>query len=581
MKRLIVTASAVICAWGLATQVNARRPAEQENSNAGTAQRRVIAIADEFVAETFAHFPVRYPASGRYGELGDNSIAALRQWQQKEDGWIEALRTIDPDLLEGTPARVIYGTMRERLEARRDRRVCRDELWRMSAADHWLTAMPTLLARQPVGSAELRRLALARFGMLARHIDTEIANLRQGLKEGFSTPKIIVQRNIRQLDAILSMPSETSPFFDPDRRASTPEFVTEWRALVTGQMVPAVIRYRNFLRDQYLAAARDSISISEHPNSAACFRALVRDYTSLRESPEALYDTYLQRLEDDTKFAAREIAGAAGGSADVRKKEQEIVAQPGARFNSRDEVIPAVVALIDRFDAELPKVFSSTPKQRIVVQPTPDLQEETGSFGFYAGGGIMRINMAHAMAPAGKLRLEGVVFHEAGHHVQATLTRRGEIHRALLMLRQPVFNEGWGDYVAQLAYERGLFSENAAAAFRHASAQRLASDVVHLGVHVKGWSRAQAIDFLSRRVARTPDEITRVVDRMTANPGELLAYSAGRIKILELRDRAKQALGPGFDLREFHDRVLEHGSVTLPMLTETIERWIAAKRMGP
>ena len=102
MKRLIVIASVVICAWGLATQVNTQRATEQENSNAGTAQRRVIAIANEFVAETFAHFPAQYPASGRYGELGDNSIAALRQWQQKEGGWIEALRTIDPDLLEGT-----------------------------------------------------------------------------------------------------------------------------------------------------------------------------------------------------------------------------------------------------------------------------------------------------------------------------------------------------------------------------------------------------------------------------------------------------------------------------------------------
>jgi uncharacterized protein (DUF885 family) len=172
-----------------------------------------------------------------------------------------------------------------------------------------------------------------------------------------------------------------------------------------------------------------------------------------------------------------------------------------------------------------------------------------------------------------------MVFHETGHHVQASLTSgRLQIHRALVMLRQPVFNEGWGDYVAQLAYEQGLFSADAAKVFQFESAEGHAGNVVQAGLHLKGWSRAQAIDFLSQYTTRTDAEIAVAVDRRIGLPAETLAYSAGKIRILELRERAKQALGSRFDLREFHDRVLEYGSVPLPMLTDMIERWIESKR---
>ena len=471
----------------------------------------------------------------------------------------------------------MHGTLRERLEALRDRRVCREELWNLTNGDHWLTVLPLVLARQPVGTPESRKLALARFGMLPRNLDTEIANLRRGLQEKYSTPKLIVERTIRQVDGLLSQPEETSPFFNPARRDTTAEFVSQWRALLTGQIKPAVIRYRNFLRDEYGPAARETPGISAHPNGAACFLALVRDYTSLPATAEELKIRYRRDLEEQVK-AADAAATAAGGS-DARKHVQDLVARNTARFDSRDEVLPAAEALVKRLEDGLPKLFSRVPPQTVTVRLTPAFREESAAFGFYAGKGVLEINPRHAMQPGARIRLEMMVFHEVGHHVQASLTAgRGEIHRALARLRQPVFNEGWGDYVVQLAAEQGLLSADGAAVFQYANVESAAGSVAQVGLHLEGWSRDQAIAFLARHGVRSADEIATAVDRRIATPADTLAYSAGRIRILELRARARQALGSGFDLREFHDRVLEYGSVTLPMLTEMIDRWIASKR---
>lgn len=583
MKRLILTASVIVAAWGWAhtTHLNAQRVTEQQNSAAERDEsvRRVIAIADEFVAENFVRYPARYPAAGRHGEIDDNSLAAVLRWQQKQDGWIAALRLIDPVRLVGTPAWVVHGTLSERLEALRETRVCREELWRMSGGDHWLTALPSLAARQPVGTPESRKLALARFGMLPRYLDTEIANLRRGLEEGYSTPKVIVQRNIRQLDALSGPPAEASLLFDPARRDSTQEFVSHWRALLTEQIQPALNRYRSFLRDEYLPAARETVGLSAHPNGAACFRALVRNYTSLRDLPDDLYTVYLRRLEEQAKTAAAQLGTSAAGGENIRKTVEDLLGRPASRFNSREEVIPAAEVLVRRLEAELPKLFSRVPAERVVVELIPAFREDSAAFGFYAGKGLVQVNRLWAMRPGGKLRLESVMFHETGHHVQASLTRgRVEIHRALAMLRQPVFNEGWGDYVAQLAYEHGLFSADAARVFQIENVAGGAGSVAQAGLHLRGWSRAQAIDFLSQNTTFTSDEIAAAVDRRIAQPADTLAYSVGKIRILELRERAKQALGSRFDQREFHDRVLEYGSVTLPMLTDMIERWIESKR---
>lgn len=551
------------------------------------ATRRVIALADQFVAESFVRYPGQYPAAARHGELGDNSLVALVAWQEKEDSWFEELKQIDSARLVGTPAWALYGKLRERLQAAREQRVCHKELWGVNHLEHWHVGMPRLATQQPVGTQELRELALSRFAKLPRYIETEITKLRQGLRLGYSAPKVTVELTLTQINDLLMMQPEKSPFFDPARRDSVPEFVDQWRILVAGQIHPALERYRNFLRDEYLPAARETVGVSANPNGAACFRARVREYTSLAASPDDLYTQELRQLEEETEALTQQMAKRTGGTSDLRKTFENLFTTPTSSFTSRQEAVAAVEALTTRAESQLPELFVRLPTQELVVRPIPTFLEAVAPFGRYTdaregGPAVFELNVLRAMEPGGKLRVESLVFHEGlpGHHLQADRTRaQVGIHRAFRLLRQAALNEGWAIYATQLAYERGLFSsDDAAAVWLYAKATGRAWAVAEIGMHSKGWSRRQAIDFLSKYRTSTSAAIESEVDRSIAVPGGALAYSVGSNQILALREHAKRALGSKFDLREFHEHVLEHGSITLPMLQEVIDGWIASRR---
>ena len=272
--RLLLLASHL--AWGTtAAHAQSSLTAQQQE-----AAQRVTAVGDEWVAESLIRNPEMATRTGvpdaRHGEIFDNSLTALAQWEQREDRWLAALQRLNPDLLLGTPEWVVYGTLRERLEAARDRRVCREHLWSVNHFQGWQTEYPTLATQQPIGSAELRAAALSRFGKLPRYLDTEIVNLRQGLRSGYSASKLTVELTIKQLDNLLSIGPEQSPYFDPARRDSIPAFVNQWRTLLVNELNPALQRYRDFLRDEYLPAARETVAASANPDGAACYQAKVR-----------------------------------------------------------------------------------------------------------------------------------------------------------------------------------------------------------------------------------------------------------------------------------------------------------------
>jgi uncharacterized protein (DUF885 family) len=185
------------------------------------------------------------------------------------------------------------------------------------------------------------------------------------------------------------------------------------------------------------------------------------------------------------------------------------------------------------------------------------------------------------MGPGARLWLEQISFHEGapGHHLQASLVRNAAVHPVVRSLPQPAFGEGWAAYVEQLAFEQGMYSSDAAGlvALSRVSA-RFAGNVAELGVHVKGWSRQQAIDFRTQYDVMEAEFQAEQTDRRIAWLGQGHAYAVGASEILTLREEAKRALGLKFDLKEFHSQVLEDGLVTLPMLRDKIRRWITATR---
>ena len=555
------------------------------------AVRAVMVVADDYVAESSIRNPNRAAALGlpnpRHGGLPDNSLAALRLWQQKEDRWLAQLVKVDPAVLVGTPAWVIHGVLRERLEAERDARVCREELWRVNHMTGWQTRLPGVGNTQPVGAPELRALARSRFGKIPQFLDTEIQNLREGVRLGYLAPKLTVELTIKQIDGLLGTPPEESPLFAPARRDKTPQFAGQWRTLIVEQVIPAIERYRGFLRDEYLRAARDSIAVSANPDGATCYRAMVRAYTTLEISPNEFFTQQMARLEE-AEASMRQLAERSYKSREIRHVLKELYSQPESGFQTREQAIAAAEAAVKRAEAHLPALFAQLPPVGIVVRPVPAFLEATQPPRYLAAPrdgsrpAVFQLNVRLAMGPGARYWLEALAFHEGapGHHLESSLSREAAVHPAVRFLRPlPVFGEGWAAYAEQLALEQGMYSSDAAGLVAAGRvSERFSGNVAEIGVHVKGWSRQQAIDFRIEYSAMEPDFQAEQVDRRIAWLGQGHAYAVGASEILSLREEAKKALGPKFDLKEFHSRVLEDGPITLPMLRDKIRRWIASAR---
>lgn len=554
-----------------------------------TAARQVITIADDYFASWRESFPEVNTSSGfagaRHDRLSDNSAAGEKAWQDKEDRWLAQMRGIDSAALIGRPEWVTYGLLREELEASTGMRVCNFRVWSVSPMIGMLSGYAPLAQQQPVGTADLRAQALARWRTFPHFVDTEIENLREGVRAGYMEPKVNVTRVIASADKILSTAPTTSPFYAPANADSTPAFRQAFERLVGEGINPAVQRYRDYLVNEYLPIARENVSITANPNGAACNAASIRRYTTLDMSPEEIFDLGT-RIVAQAESTMRVITVARYGTDDIRAAMRRVRADSSASFHSREEVIPATEAILARVRGAVPRVFNVIPKAPLVAEPFPAFQEASQPLANYEAPaedgsrpGIFHVNVRYAMTPGEKLRMDGLAFHEGipGHHFQIAISmEHPHSHPLNRELGNSAFVEGWAIYAESIADELGLFSSEA-------SRLRWLEDNVYSGVavameagmHAKGWTRKQAIDYELAHTTRTPEQAAIDVDRRIGWPGQGYSYQVGGLEIRRLRGEAERQLGPKFDLRAFHDQVLEGGVVTLPMLRAKIARWVA------
>lgn len=549
----------------------------------------VTSTADEYLAGLLDYRPAFGTRSGLpgadHGRVRDNSLDALKRWQGKEDGWLERLRKIDPASLEGRPEAVTYAVLREELEGSVASRVCRLELWDVASyVNGWQTEYSDLAMAQPVGTDDLRAKALARLRALPTFIDTEIQNLGQGLADGYSSPKVIVYAVLQQLDDILATPVERSPFASPAVRDSTPGFRTAYLEAIAKELNPAIHRYRDFLATKYLAAARNAIGVSAIPRGKECYQAEVRRFSTLELAPDSVYRLGMAEMER-IEAEMREVAARSFGGATPAQVLERLRTDPQYLFKASDEIIAYAQAALDRARAAIPKAFGLTTSARVVIEPYPEFRARAGAPGQYNQGledgsrpGVFLIN-AYDPTHTSRANVESVTFHETypGHHFQVAIAReRKGLHPVARYLGSTGFIEGWGLYAEGVADELGLYSTDvdrmgwlASRAFR---AARL---VVDAGLHTGRLDRDSAVAYLRAHTTRPPAELEGEVNRYISWPGQATAYLLGDLEIQALRARAREALGQRFDLKAFHDRVLEDGAVPLPVLRAKIERWIA------
>lgn len=577
------TAAAVLLATCLA-QSTASAAAQPDETDELAA--RVVAVADAYVNELKKRFPEEILLRGlpleRHDRLTDNSPSALREWHAMEDRWAAELKDIPSAKLRGRPEWIILGFLREAIEASRGLRVCRYDLWPVNQLSGWQSLMMQIAAAQPVGSDQARRDALARFEQLPGYLSNEIDALREGLRQGYSTPKRNVEQVIEQLDQLLAQPVDQWPLYSPATRDETPAFRESWRELLAGRIKPAVERYRDFLRDEYVGRARESIAISSHPNGEQCYQASFRAHTTI-DRPAAETFELGRKTAEQNLAAALEIGRSRLGANDLPSLLDRLKNDKANRFESREELLSFARAAVSRAREQMPRWFTNVPKADIVVEPYPDFLERTASDGYWPAAqdgsrpAIYRITLAH-YADTTRSNAEITAFHEAypGHHLQIGLaSEQPSAHPITMLVSNAGFIEGWARYAEALAEEMGLYTSDYARANRRLWPAR--GMVIDPGIHVLGWTREQAIAYALESGRFEPEAVHSLMDRIAVWPGQLTAYDTGALEFFALRKRAEQQLGERFDIREFHSVVVQNGAVTLPMLREQVGHWLAAK----
>src|SRR3954468_7821461 len=563
-------------------------PAPAQTQAPERSDARVRALADTFLEGYFQRNPDQVTLFGvpgrRHDALPDNSLDALKTWQAKEDGWLAQARAIDPSTIDSAPLRGTYAIVREALEAGIGPRVCRNELWTVSQmVNAWQVQDAYTVTIQPVGTDEARKDALARWSKLPHYVDTEIGNLREGLKAGYSAPKGNVRIVIEQMDTLIATPAAESPFDSPSLRDKTPEFMKQFDLLLREQIVPAFTRYRDFLRAEYLPAAREAIAVSANPNGAACYDASVRYHSSLPIKAAEVHTVGLREVEHlDAEMKA--IGERSFGIGNVPALLQHARTDKRFLFKSSAELIARSQAALSRAKARIPDWFRLLPKADVVIERYPKFREKNGPNEYNppaedgSRSAVFFIN-AYQAENKSRVEIESTAFHETipGHHLQGAIAlERKSIHPIGRYMGNSGYLEGWALYAERLADEMGLFSGDLdRLGMLSSQALRAVRLVVDSGLHTGGWTRQQAIDFMLAHTAEDHGDVVSEVDRYIIYPGQATAYMLGKLEISMAREEAKAAMGGKFDIKSFHDRVLEDGAIPVSFLHEKIRKWAA------
>ena len=548
---------------------------------------RVLAIADAYVADVFEEWPgsvarLRLPGA-RYDGLPDDSLAAVAAREERHSAWLAELRAIDRGSLGEARARLAFDLARSRLEDGEALRVCRFERWRVSQMPNgWPVAFADMAMAQPVETAELREQALARWAALPAFVDAQNAALRTGLAEGWSAPRLVVDLVVGQLDGLLAVPPEADPFASPALRSDDDAFRERLLSLVRDEVKPALRRHRDLLANEYAPRARSAVGVSANPDGAACYRAALRWSTTLDLAPEAVHARGLAALDvieaEMRELSARSFAGEA-----LPSLLQRLRSDPVFLYRDREQVLALAEAAMDRGWAALPRAFGRLPEARAILEPIPAFQERT------AAAHYLQAALDGSQPAAYRVRLyeptrqswtigESTAFHEVvpGHHLQIALANEStELPAIARFLFSSGYSEGWALYAEQLADELGLYTSDAdRLGMLSNRAWRAVRMVVDTGLHVFGWSRERALEFLLAHTALSSDQAAQEIDRYIAWPGQAPSYLLGYEEILTLRGESQRALGERFDLRAFHDAVLGGGSATLPVLRARVQTWL-------
>lgn len=452
---------------------------------------------------------------------------------------------------------------------------------------------PGFISSIPFDNAKQYQDYIARLKQIPLILDQGIQLAKQGQKDGLMPPKYLIEKVAKQINSIAAPAGKDSVFASPLKqfpnnisKAEQERLSREILQAIDQNVHPAYQKLGTFIQKDYLPHGRQHEGIWSLPNGDELYRFYVENNTTTLESPENIHQLGLKevaRIEAEMLKIAK-----AQGFNDLKIFQQSLKTNPAVFPKSREEILEIYRGYIAQMQPELPKLFGLLPKNKVEVLPVEQYREKEAAGAEYHQGtpdgsrpGQVYVNTGD-FSERSKISMEATAYHEAipGHHMQIDIAQN--LPNLPMFRKQPnhtAYIEGWALYAEQLGKDVGFYKDPLSDYGRLSSELfRACRLVVDTGVHYKKWTRQQMIDFMREHSALDEPDIQAEADRYIAIPAQALAYKMGQLKILELRELAKQELGDRFDIKAFHDMILNAGTLPLNILDARIKNWIKEQK---
>jgi uncharacterized protein (DUF885 family) len=455
------------------------------------------------------------------------------------------------------------------------------------------TSLPNLVGQLSFDSVKDYDDYIERLKKVPLAFSQVMTNLQLGVDEGRMPPRESLEKALAQTQGIADQKAEESVFAQPLKKfpktipaADQKRIAADLMAAIQTQVLPTYQRLAKFMKAQYVPYGRKDPGVWAMPNGDAYYAFRIRQITTLDKTAAQIHQIGLDEVKRDEAEMLAIVHQL--GFADLKSFRTALAANPKEHPQSKEALIDAYKGYLAQMQPRLPELFGRLPKAPLEVVAMPAFAEKDSPMAYYDGGtadgsrpGRVDVNL-YNFAERSLATVESVSYHEGvpGHHLQISIAQE---LTGLPEFRKyqdyTAFTEGWGLYSERLGKEIGFYKDP------YSDYGRLDNDmwrairlVVDTGVHSQHWTRQQMVDYFHDHSALDETNIQSEVDRYIAWPAQALGYKMGQLKILELRDRAKTTLGTKFDIKAFHDQVLDSGALPMDVLEQRVDAWIAAQR---
>jgi uncharacterized protein (DUF885 family) len=586
-----------VCAPSIHTQGHAQRltAANAKATTLEDRQKALDTVFHDYWEDVLAHDPEFASSIGdtRYNDkLTDRSVKAFNEELQRGQDFLMRLAAIDPAGMTGQEK-----TSRDLLlnKLADDQEGAEFKEWEMP-----VNQMGGVYADFPQLAAQLSFTTvkdyddwIARLHAMPAAFDQVIANMALGIDDGRVPPRYLLEKALPQVEMLAGQKPEDSPLAQPLKKfpasisaADQTRIKTETLEALQKQVLPAYQHLARFMKVSYIPAGRAAPGIDALPDGARYYKYLIHESTTTNLTADQIHQIGLDQVAKDE--AAMLVIAQKLGFKDLASFRASLKTNPKLRGDTPEQLLAAYRGYLTPMQAKLPSLFGRLPKAPFEVVPVPDYLEKTSPPAYYEAGtpdgsrpGRLFIDTYNS-ADRNLYAAEAIAYHEGipGHHLQISIAQElTGIPTFRKYGQYTAYVEGWGLYAEHLGKDAGFYQDPYSDYGRlEADIWRAIRLVVDTGIHSHHWTRDQMVQYFHDHSAIDETSVQSEVDRYIAWPGQALAYKIGQLKILELRDRAQKTLGDKFDIRAFHDEVLDSGALPLDVLETRIDAWIASQK---